>query len=44
MPQSKLVFFLFGIRWLRRIRVLRLLFFASHPLVAKFLGVRGYFT
>ena len=43
MPQSKLAFFLLGIRFLRCIRVLRLLFFASHPLVAKFLGVRGYF-
>ncbi|MDD0846091.1 hypothetical protein PTQ33_03020 [Campylobacter sp. 50012-21] len=35
---------LLGIRSLLRIRVLRLLFWASHLLFAKFLGVRGYFT
>ncbi|WP_321260724.1 hypothetical protein [Campylobacter sp.] len=43
MPQSKLVFLL-GNPLFTSHPCFAFAFFASHPLVAKFLGVRGYFT
>ncbi|MDD7599634.1 MAG: hypothetical protein SPJ69_09510 [Campylobacter sp.] len=44
MPQSKLVFFAWHPLVDSYPHFLGATFFASHPLVAKFLGVRGYFT
>nr|WP_321313099.1 hypothetical protein [uncultured Campylobacter sp.] len=43
MPQSKLAFFLLRIRFLRCIRVFRLLFLLRIRWLLSFLGVRGYF-
>ena len=44
MSQSKLVFFALELLVASHLHFLDATFFASHPLVAKFLGVRGYFT